>query len=120
MHCYDPIAIARTRPAFDFHEFAPFNGASFAVYHGTDVEEAEWEIHHDTDEWLMLLEGSVTIEILTDTDRHLVPLTPGQFMIVPRGHWHRHTRIRDVVEIYFTPGTYEVSTAADPRLATDA
>lgn len=115
MRSYDPIAIAATREPFDFHEFAPFNQAAFAVYHGDGVEASPWEIHRDTDEWLMVLRGSVTIEILTDADRHLIPLAAGQFTIVPRGLWHRHTKVHDVTEIYFTPGSTDESNADDPR-----
>lgn len=118
MRSYDPVTIAAGRDPFDFHEFAPFNGAAFAVYRGSGVDASPWEIHRDTDEWLMVLQGSVTIEILSDTDRHLVPLVTGQFVIVPRGHWHRHTKVRDVVELYFTPGTSAESDADDPRRPT--
>ena len=65
----------------------------------------------------MVLEGSVTVEILTATDRYLLPLTAGQFVVVPKGHWHRHTDAHDVVEMFFTPGTTLESSADDPRVA---
>jgi mannose-6-phosphate isomerase-like protein (cupin superfamily) len=118
MISYDPLEIAAGRDPFDFHEFASFNGAAFAVYRGTGVETSPWEIHRDTDEWLMLLRGSVTIEILTDTNRHLIPLVAGQFTIVPQGRWHRHTKVHDVVELYYTPGATDESHADDPRSLT--
>lgn len=115
MRPYDPIVIANGLEPFDFHQFAPFNDDSFAVYRGTGVEASDWELHRDTDEWLLLLQGSVTVEILTDQDQHLVPLVAGQLTVVPRGCWHRHTKIVDVVELYYTPGTSEESSEADPR-----
>jgi mannose-6-phosphate isomerase-like protein (cupin superfamily) len=65
----------------------------------------------------MVLQGSVTVEILTDSDNHLVPLTVGQFTIVPKGHWHRHRTPRDLIELFYMPGSSEESTADDPRLA---
>ncbi|MFB8282872.1 cupin domain-containing protein [Nocardia colli] len=120
MHSYDPLAIAKRLDPFDFHEFAGFNGASFAVFNGSDLASSDWELHPDTDELLMVLDGSVTVEILTDTDSHRIPLTAGQFAIVPKGHWHRHTEVRDLVEMFFTPGATEESTAVDPRVRTGA
>jgi hypothetical protein len=64
----------------------------------------------------MILEGSVTVEVLTATDSLLVPLTAGKFTVMPQGHWHRHTKARGVVEMFYMPGTNEQSTALDPRL----
>src|SRR3990170_2585574 len=86
------------------------------MYYGDRLEQSDWELHPDTDELLMVLGGSVTVEILTDTDRHAVPLTAGTFVVVPKGHWHRHTDVRDVVEMFFTPGSTLETSADDPRL----
>ncbi|WP_348537698.1 hypothetical protein [Nocardia neocaledoniensis] len=63
-----------------------------------------------------MLRGRVTVEILTDSDRHRIPRTAGQFVIVPRGHWHRHLDIDQVVEMFYTPGATIESTADDPRI----
>jgi mannose-6-phosphate isomerase-like protein (cupin superfamily) len=115
MNSHDPVAFAKKLSPFDFRELAPFNGAAFCVFRGDRLEQADWELHPDTDELLMVLEGSVTVEILTDTDRYLVPLEAGRFVIVPKGHWHRHIEVRDVVEMFFTPGATVESTADDPR-----
>ncbi|WP_433657508.1 cupin domain-containing protein [Nocardia sp. CA-128927] len=120
MQSYHPLAIAKSLQPFDFHEIVGFNGASFAVFNGTDLATSDWELHPDTDELLMVLEGSVTVEILTDTESHRIPLTAGQFAIVPKGHWHRHTEVRDLVEMFFTPGETVESTAVDPRRETSA
>jgi mannose-6-phosphate isomerase-like protein (cupin superfamily) len=115
MPAYDPAVLASSLDPFDFHEFAPFNGASFAVFHGDDVDASDWELHPDTDEFLFVVRGSVTVEILgaQSSDRH--DLTAGQFVVVPRGLWHRHVKIRDLTELYFTPGESMQSTATDPR-----
>jgi mannose-6-phosphate isomerase-like protein (cupin superfamily) len=115
MPAYDPVALARTLDPFDFREFAPFNGTSFAVFGGDAVEHSDWELHDDTDEFLFVLQGSVTVEILTaqSTERH--DLVAGQFVVVPRGLWHRHVDIRDLIELYFTPGKSIQSSAQDPR-----
>ena len=115
MKRYNPLTIASALDPFDFHEFAPFNSASFAVFHGTGGGTSDWEIHRDTDEFLFVLEGSVTVEILTDSDSQLIPLTPGEFIVVAAGHWHRHVNVMNLTELYFTPGSSEQSDAADPR-----
>lgn len=115
MPSYDPIAIANMREPFDFHEFARFNDGSFAVFRGDGVESSDWEIHRDTDEFLFVLQGSVTLEILTEDSSTDTALTAGQFAVVPKGLWHRHRNVVDLVEMYLTPGQSEQSDALDPR-----
>jgi uncharacterized cupin superfamily protein len=116
MFSNDPARAAHSLESFGFAPLAQFNGVPFGVLRAPDLDASEWERHPDTDEFLMVLEGSVTVEVLTDTDSHLVPLTAGQFLIVPKGLWHRHTMARSVVEMFYMPGTNEQSTAVDPRL----
>lgn len=115
MQRHDPIAISADLAPFDFREVAPFNGAAFCMYYGDQLDKSEWELHPDTDELLMVLKGRVTVEVLTDTESHRTELTAGQFVVVPKGHWHRHVEVQDVVELFFTPGVTEESTADDPR-----
>ncbi|GAA1317016.1 cupin domain-containing protein [Pseudonocardia xinjiangensis] len=117
MRSHDPVALAGNLSPFDFRELASFNGAAFCMYYGDRLDQSDWELHPDTDELLMVLSGSVTVEILTDTDHHRLPLTAGQFAIVPKGHWHRHVEVHDVVEMFYTPGATIESTANDPRAA---
>ncbi|MCZ8379984.1 cupin domain-containing protein [Mycobacterium sp. CPCC 205372] len=116
MQKYDPVALSETLSPFDFREVAPFNGAAFGMYYGDHLAQADWELHPDTDELLMVLRGSVTVEILVGADRQRIPLEAGQFVIVPKGHWHRHVDVREVVELFFTPGA-TVESTDDPRLA---
>jgi hypothetical protein len=112
----DPVSAAHSLESYGFTPLAQFNGVPFCVLRAPDLDASDWERHPDTDELLMVLEGSVTVEVLTDTDSHLIPLTAGQFTIVPRGRWHRHTMARHVVELFYMPGTSEQSGAVDPRL----
>lgn len=115
MTSYDPLAIARGLAPFEFHPFAQFNTGAFAVFHGSGVDASQWEMHPDTDELLFVLAGTVTVELLTDDQRTLIPLTPGQLVIVPRGAWHRHREPHDLVELYYTPGRSVASDDDDPR-----
>ena len=112
----DPVSAAHNLESYGFTALPRFNGVPFGVLRAPDLDASDWERHRDTDEFLMVLEGSVTVEVLTDSDSHLIPLTGGRFTIVPRGHWHRHTKARGVVEMFYMPGSNEQSTAIDPRL----
>ncbi|WP_280303518.1 cupin domain-containing protein [Nocardia neocaledoniensis] len=116
MRSHDPVAVAATLDPFDFRTVAAFNDGEFCLYFGDRLDASDWELHPDTDELLMVLRGRVTVEILTDSDRRRIPLTAGQFAIVPRGHWHRHLDIDQVVEMFYTPGATIESTAEDPRV----
>ncbi|MFC4123338.1 cupin domain-containing protein [Nocardia rhizosphaerae] len=115
MHSHDPRSLAEHLAPFEFRELAPFNSGAFCMYTGDHLESSDWELHPDTDELLLVLRGSVTVEILTATDSHRIPLTAGQFAIVPQDHWHRHLDIDQVVEVFYTPGATVESTAPDPR-----
>jgi mannose-6-phosphate isomerase-like protein (cupin superfamily) len=117
MPAYDPTLFATTLDPFDFREFAPFNDESFAVFRGDGVDSSDWELHSDTDELLFVLQGSVTVEILSPTSSETHDLEAGQFVVVPQGLWHRHLNIRNLIEMYFTPGNSIQSTAADPRVS---
>ncbi|MEV6064278.1 cupin domain-containing protein [Nocardia asteroides] len=116
MDSHDPLALAATLAPFDFQTLAPFNDSAFCFFYGDELPSSDWELHPDTDELLMVLRGKVTVEILTDTDSHRIPLTAGQFVIVPKGHWHRHLDVDHVVELFYTPGATIESTAEDPRI----
>jgi mannose-6-phosphate isomerase-like protein (cupin superfamily) len=116
MKINDPIAEARSIESFGFARLGRLNGVPLGVVRAPDLDVvSEWERHSDTDELLMVLQGSVTIEILSDDGSQFVPLTAGQFTVVPAGHWHRHRTPRDLIELFYTPGSSEESTAADPR-----
>jgi mannose-6-phosphate isomerase-like protein (cupin superfamily) len=116
MKINDPIARARSIESFGFEQLGELNGVPLGVVRAPDLDVvSNWERHRDTDELLMVLQGSVTVEILTDSDSQSVPLTAGQFTVVPTGHWHRHRTPRDLIELFYTPGSSEESTAGDPR-----
>jgi mannose-6-phosphate isomerase-like protein (cupin superfamily) len=120
MKINDPIALARSIESFGFEQLAELNGVPLGVVRAPDLDVAStWERHPDTDELLMVLHGSVTVEILTDSDSRSVPLTTGQFTVVPTGHWHRHRSPRDLIELFYMPGSSEESTEADPRTDPD-
>ena len=79
-----PPHAAHSLETYGFTPLAQFNGVPFCVLRVPDMDASDWERHPDTDELLMVFEGSVTVEVLTDSDSHLIPLTAGQFTIVPQ------------------------------------
>jgi mannose-6-phosphate isomerase-like protein (cupin superfamily) len=74
-----------------------------------------WHKHDDTDDFFMVLEGSITIQ-LRDGD---VRLGPGEVYVVPKGV--EHCPIADeeahvlLIELRDTPNTGDAATAA-PRI----
>jgi quercetin dioxygenase-like cupin family protein len=98
----------------EFKQLATFNDGSVGVYWAADGV-SPWERHPEDDELLYVIEGHVTVEVLTEDDRVEVPVTEGSTFIVPRNHWHRHKVDGLVKEMYVTPGPSETSFADDPR-----
>ncbi len=107
MEALDPADIARQDGELAFNQFAAFNDGHFGVFRfsgGPGADGGPWEMHPDTDELLHVLAGTVTVEMYDPDGNQTVPLTPGQLVVVRRGHWHRHIDAHDLVEMYHTPG----------------
>jgi len=94
-----------------------------ATFNGHDVMvvkvlgEFVWHHHDDTDDFFLVLQGAITIE-MPDGD---VTLGPGELFVVPRGVEHRPVaRIEThllLIEPTGTPNTGDAATAAPRRLA---
>ncbi|HEY6373985.1 MAG TPA: cupin domain-containing protein [Edaphobacter sp.] len=93
-----------------------------ATYNGNDVMvvkikgEFIWHSHTDTDDFFLVLCGSLRIDLrdTTGAETH-VDLAPGELYIVPRGVEHRPVAIDEVhlllIEPTGTPNTGDPSTA---------
>ena len=99
----------------EFKQLGDFNRGSVGVYWSRGGT-SPWEIHPEDDEILFVVEGGVTVEILTETERIDIPVEEGSCLVVPRNHWHRHKVDTLVKEMYVTPGPSETSFADDPRV----
>lgn len=70
----------------------PMDGRTFALYHVTgpaDVHYPAWEMHPEGDELLVLVSGSIAVELRQDESQRTVSLAPESILIVPAGAWHR-------------------------------
>lgn len=112
----------------EFKKIVPFNDGHVGAFWSGAPEPGEasagpWEIHPETEELLMCVEGSIEVQILElepgpaplESDLRKIKLGAGEFTVVPRGHWHRHRATEAFREFYLTPGRTEHSNATDPR-----
>jgi mannose-6-phosphate isomerase-like protein (cupin superfamily) len=79
--------------------------------------EFVWHKHDDTDDFFLVLEGTLDIELRDRT----VTLGPGEMFVVPRGVEHRPVAKEEVhillMERTGTPNSGDPATAAPRRLA---
>jgi mannose-6-phosphate isomerase-like protein (cupin superfamily) len=94
---------------------AQFNGCDVMV---VKVQgEFVWHKHDDTDDFFLVLKGTLDIELRDRT----VTLGPGQMYVVPKGIEHRPVAREEVdlllIEPTGTPNTGGAATAAPRKLA---
>jgi mannose-6-phosphate isomerase-like protein (cupin superfamily) len=79
--------------------------------------EFVWHKHDDSDDFFMVLSGTINIELRGET----VVLQPGEVFVVPKGMEHRPVAKEEahilLIEPHGTPNTGDANTAATPRLA---
>ena len=98
-----------------------FSPRTVATYNGNDVMVAKlegpfhWHKHDDTDDFFLVLEGTLDIELRDRT----VTLGRGEVFVVPKGVEHRPVARGEVhillIEPTGTPNTGDAATAA-PRI----
>ena len=91
-----------------------FNGHDVMVVKAKG--EFVWHKHDDTDDFFLVLQGNLTIEL---RDRK-VHLGPGELFVVPKGIEHRPVATEEVhlllIEPSGTPNTGNAATAATRRV----
>jgi quercetin dioxygenase-like cupin family protein len=103
----------------EFKRLFEFNDGGVGVFWAASGV-SPWERHPTDEELLYVIEGRVTIEVLTDAGRVDVPIAAGSAFVVPRNQWHRHKHDGVVKEMYVTPGSSDMSFAEDPRGQTES
>lgn len=111
---HDVRAALAGLPDMQFKSLGDFNLGGVGVLR-CGAGASPWELHPDGDELLHVIEGAVDIEILGEKDSVTIHVEAGELLVVPRGHWHRHTVADRLAELYVTSGTTEHSDADDPR-----
>jgi mannose-6-phosphate isomerase-like protein (cupin superfamily) len=79
--------------------------------------EYKWHSHPDTDDFFLVLEGQLEIDLEGGRTVHL---GPGQMFVVPQGMQHRPRAIKEahllLIEPTGTPNSGDVATAAPRRV----
>ena len=63
-----------------------------------------WERHNNGDELLLVLDGSVAIEVLDGESSSSTTLSEGHLFTVPKGRWHQLVAEAPVQILYISPG----------------
>jgi mannose-6-phosphate isomerase-like protein (cupin superfamily) len=98
-------ALARLMPYRD--------GAVFiAKFAGSGV----WERHPKGDEIVQIIDGTTTLHVIRDSRSEAFTLSPGAFVVIPQGAWHRFESAEGVSLMTATPQPSEFTTLDDPSL----
>ncbi|MEL7252551.1 MAG: cupin domain-containing protein [Pseudomonadota bacterium] len=110
----DPVNLSEKLTQFSAH----WSPKIVAGYNGNDVMvvkvegEFTWHSHPDTDDFFLVLDGEIDIEMRDRT----VTLGPGELFVVPKGVEHRPVARREahmlLIEPSGTPNTGDAGTAA--------
>jgi mannose-6-phosphate isomerase-like protein (cupin superfamily) len=94
-----------------------------SLFNGHDVmvaklrDEYHWHAHPDSDDFFLVLAGTLEIDL---EDGTMVTLAPGQLYVVPRGVRHRPRAIGEahilLIEPTGTPNSGDPATAAPRRV----
>ena len=114
-----PIDLATKLAAFT----EAWQPRTVALFNGHDVMVAKlrgeyhWHVHPDTDDFFLVLQGRLEIDL---EDGTTVTLAPGQLYVVPRGVRHRPRAAQEahilLIEPTGTPNSGDPATAAPRRV----
>jgi mannose-6-phosphate isomerase-like protein (cupin superfamily) len=110
----DAVDLASKLASFD----DPWQPRTVALFNGHDIMVAKvrgeyhWHVHPDTDDFFLVLQGELEIDL---EDGTTVSLQPGQVYVVPRGVRHRPRALPEAHILLIEPtGT---SNSGDPLTA---
>ncbi len=115
MNVVDIRARLAAEPEGSFLDLAQFNGQSLGACTVTGVSPV-WEMHPDTDELFVVLDGEMEIVLLEDDGEVTYRAPAGSTFVVPQGIWHRPGAPNGASFLYHTPGQSLHSDRKDPRL----
>ena len=109
------VELLASSPVGDFKEVLPFNNTSLGA---VDIQGVSpiWEMHPDTDEQFLVIEGVLELELLIDAGSEFHRAGANDTMVVPTGFWHKLSAPNGAKFMYLTPGQSLHSDKADPRV----
>ncbi|MER5849464.1 cupin domain-containing protein [Streptomyces sp. NPDC002012] len=76
--------------------------------------EHVWHVHEDTDEFFLVLDGTLDIQLRETDGERTVTLARGAVFVVPRGTWHKPSAADGASVLFFEPsGTPSVGDRHD-------
>jgi mannose-6-phosphate isomerase-like protein (cupin superfamily) len=102
-----------------FVTLAPFRDGN--IYSAKFSGRAAWERHPNGDELVQIVDGSTTVDIMTDDGLQSFELTAGMTVVMPQNTWHRFHAPNGVSIVTATPRPTEHLTidVEDPRTLSD-
>src|SRR5215469_11775521 len=103
-----------------FATLAPFRDGN--IFSAKFAGNGAWERHPNGDELVQIVDGSTTLQIITEDGPQSHTLGAGMVVVVPQGAWHRFHSPEGVSLVTATPKPTEHLTADvdDPRTLTAA
>jgi quercetin dioxygenase-like cupin family protein len=103
-----------------FVTLAPFRDGN--LYSAKFSGRAAWERHPNGDELVHIVDGSCTVQLMTDGGLESHEVGAGTVIVVPQNTWHRFHAPRGVSIVTATPRPTEHLTVDidDPRALSDA
>ena len=117
LNVFNPSRVADGLGEMEFRELGSFNEGGAGVFWSNAGGPSPWEMHPDCEELLHVIEGEVEVEVLPADGGtgKTTRLLGGEFIVIPRGCWHRQNLLRRTKEFYLTPGRSIHSASEDPR-----
>jgi mannose-6-phosphate isomerase-like protein (cupin superfamily) len=103
MSIIDIPKLLAEHPQGSFLDLMQFNGHNVGACTITGVSPV-WEMHPDTDELFLILEGQFRLTLLEPHARALHSPPPGSCFVVPSGLWHKLGPPHGCSLVYFTAG----------------
>lgn len=76
--------------------------------------EHVWHVHHDTDEFFLVLDGTIAIGLREEAGERTVTLRRGEVFVVPRGVFHKPSSADGAAVLLVEPaGTLSVGDEHD-------
>src|SRR5471030_952818 len=77
------------------------------IFASKSAGRGAWERHPEGDEFVHIIDGAATLQIVTEGESRSIAVSAGMLAIVPKGAWHRFHYPYGVTLLTITPGKSE-------------